>query len=111
MTVYVDDLSLGGPCEVLRAAGQALDREYKTGSPAILGIDCDEMTHIGLQITNAELGTDKDGNVIAYRRLFIHQNRYAEELVSRHPEVSVSDNQTNTSFPRGFFTRHKGPPD
>eukprot|EP00971_Amphidinium_carterae_P348454 6490498-Amphidinium_carterae.1 len=87
LTVYVDDMCLCGSVQVVKALGAALDRKYGTKEPQILGIDCNEITHIGLQITFDEIRQDSVGQPIGYKRVMIHQSRYAEEVIERHAEL------------------------
>eukprot|EP00971_Amphidinium_carterae_P352616 6492676-Amphidinium_carterae.1 len=90
VTIYVDDIAPIGPVEVVRQIAACFDVKYGSGPGLILGVDVDEVTHLGLQICCPELERNSHGKVMGYQQVIIHQTRYTEEIIQRHPDAFTS---------------------
>eukprot|EP00971_Amphidinium_carterae_P157478 3121882-Amphidinium_carterae.1 len=80
MAVYVDDLLVAAPLDVVTSIQTSVDSQWKTGPFQVLGEKgCDELVCLGTQI-EYEPGC-KDKSVI-----LLHQERYTYELMDKFPE-------------------------
>eukprot|EP00971_Amphidinium_carterae_P352811 6492739-Amphidinium_carterae.1 len=94
VTVYVDDIAVFAPLDLVRLVGNSFDQKFSSGKVLVLGIDAEEVTHLGLQITCAGKVHDKNGEIQSYTRLYLHQTRYIDEISCRHPELFSSTKST-----------------
>eukprot|EP00971_Amphidinium_carterae_P282627 5610969-Amphidinium_carterae.1 len=83
MAVYVDDLLVAAPLDVVTSIQTSVDNHWKKGPFQVLGEKgCDELVYLETQIEYEPWCKDK--NVI-----LLHQERYTYELMDKFPDISM----------------------
>ena len=79
MIVYVDDILMVGPREVMQAASKTIQNSWSTSAPEFAEIGGSSMKFLGMEIQRL-----KDGSY------FLHQGCYVREIIDRYPGGNAS---------------------